>query len=419
MDLTKDQLNRLKKLGIISKNQSISPQTTDKLLNQTISSTQIDRLLTSSNLPKNTSKLYLPLLSLSGLTLLSFGSLVLLKSKEQSPSVSTPSTIHNLPSTISPTQVPKSIQHYLLSSQQFFTEALQLQNSSAGPESVISLLNQSILVATEAIKSFPNDYRGYEQRGRIYQSILNSQPQFLAQAIADFSAVQKLNPSSAEITRTLASLFAKQGDTQNTLAYLTQTVVLEPTRAQNFYDLARLQQQIGLLPQALDTYNRLIPLISDLSQKSQIESEKLALENLVKQSGTGDLHGRPSPEISTPTISVASPLLQAKLITPGLPAKAKAAAGLIIAAPETSKNITINSLTEGNALSGTATLPANQKTITLTNSNLKSTSQVYLTITKGGKNQNLQVLSKSDNSFTAGLPSATNENIEFKWWIIN
>jgi arginine/ornithine N-succinyltransferase beta subunit len=96
-----------------------------------------------------------------------------------------------------------------------------------------------------------------------------------------------------------------------------------------------------------------------------------------------------------------------------------ASGGLIVAAPEEDKSITVASQTDSNSLSGNTTLPSDQKEITITNDNISSASQVYVTITKGGKNQNLQVLSKSDKSFTVGLDSSISEDVQFKWWIIN
>ena len=387
MDLTPNQLTTLENLGL---NPTQTTQTPQKI-----------------NL--------IPLFSISGLTLLSIGGLILFKSNNSS-SNSIPVSSFPFPESIpSPTQVPKSIQHYLLASQQYFSQALDLQQSNTDSNKVISYLNESIIAASTAIKDFPSDYRGYEQRGRIYQSIASTEPageggstnnNFLLLAISDFEQAQKLNSNSADLTRQLASLFAKKGDLQNTLNFLTATVSLEPTKAQNFYDLARLQQQAGLLPQALETYNHLLPLITDQSQKSQVEIEKKSLEKIVA-SNTFTTSPSPTP-ITKPSITVEGNLLQAN-----------AGLGPIIAAPENSPNITLNNQTDSNSLSGTGTLPSGQKQITIQNSLLKSTSQIYVTILTGGKNQTLEILSKSKDSFTVGFASPLSEDITFKWWIVN
>lgn len=387
MDLTPDQLNTLENLGLNPPKVNQTPQKIDLL----------------------------PLFSISGLTLLSIGGLILLKNKDTSATITTPSGRSTQSVDNVPTQVPKSIQHYLLASQQYFSQALDLQQSNTDSNKVISYLNESIIAASTAIKDFPSDYRGYEQRGRIYQSIASTEPSgeggstnnnFLLLAISDFEQAQKLNSSSADLTRQLASLFAKKGDLQNTLNFLTATVSLEPTKAQNFYDLARLQQQAGLLPQALETYNHLLPLITDQSQKSQVETEKKSLEKIVA-SNTFTTSPSPTP-ITKPSITVEGNLLQANT---GL--------GPIIAAPENSPDITLSNQTDSNSLSGTGTLPSGQKQISIQNSLLKSTSQIYVTILTGGKNQTLEILSKSKDSFTVGFASPLSEDVTFKWWIVN
>ena len=360
----------------------------------------------------------LPLFSISGLTLLSIGGLIFLKSKDTS--LTNPKTVSPVRSpqdAAQPTQVPKSIQHYLLASQQYFTSALQAQSAVVGADpsvrpssesdEVISLLNQAITAASEAIKNSPSDYRGFEQRARIYQALLDSQPQLLDASIADYQQAQKLNSNSAELTRQLASLYAKKGDLQNTLTYLSATVSLEPTKAQNFYDLAKIQQQAGLLPDALKTYNSLLPLISDISQKSQLETEKKALENIISKNNLSP-SSLPSPA-PQPSISTEGNLLEASTRT----------SGPIIAGPQTATEISLKNQTDSNSLSGTATLPSGQKQITIPNSQLKPSSQVYLTILSGGKNESLELLSKSADSFTAGFLSPLSEDVTFKWWIVN
>ncbi len=391
--LTKNQIEKLKSLGIdVNEQESRNNYKNFSLKKET-----------------NFKSPIFPLLSISGLTILSFSGLILFKNKNQNVTDNSNSN-HTLPQTnITPTQVPKSIQHYLLASQQYFSQATQSQTDSSN-QNTIELLNQSILAATNAIKEFPNDYRGFYQRARIYQSVLTSQPQLLSQVITDLTQAQKLSPDNAEITRSLASVYAQKGDAQTTINYLSQTIALEPTKAQNFYDLAKIQQQAGLLPQALETYNQLITLVTDSTQKDQVISEKSAIEKLISQNPQSKTESKtiiPLPTVNLPQ-SLDSPVIQANT-----------SSGLIVAAPEQLNQIQVSNLTNSNSLSGTAILPANQLNITLSNTQITPSSQIYVTITNGGKNQNLQVISKSDNSFTVGLDSSISEDIEFKWWIIN
>ncbi|MFA6184523.1 MAG: hypothetical protein WC720_00010 [Candidatus Shapirobacteria bacterium] len=388
------------------------PQPTETENNNFSPSSRGDAANAERGLDKKKTPPVFPLLSISGLTLLSFGGLVFLKgngSQSNNPSKITPSPVRSQQDVGGPTQVPKSIQHYLLTSQQYFSQAVSKQ--STDNSSSVELLNNSIIAATQAIKEFPDDYRGYQQRGNIYQALTSSKPDLLDQSISDFASAFKLNSNSAEITRSLASLYAKKGDANKTILYLNQTVALEPTKAQNFYDLAKIQQQVGLLSQALDTYSKLTTLITDPTQKIQVESEKAALEKLVAQnprsSEASAQESQILPPIAAPS-SLDSPTIQAM-----------GEGGLIIAAPEEDKSITVTNQTESNSLSGTSIISSGQKEITIPNNNISSTSQVYVTVTKGGKNQNLQVISKSEKSFIVGLDSPISEDIEFKWWIIN
>jgi len=434
MQLTPHQIKQLQSLGIQTKTlpkasripQGIgtSPSSPSSNLSQPI------KIMSSA----------LPFLSISGLTLISFGGLILLKSgsprrtpnQNQSPNPAIdyqspePAEGTPYPAGHRGTQVPKSIQHYLLASQQYFSTALQLQNSTTdnsdtNPDQqnqVAESLNQAILSATQAVKDYPQDHRGFYQRARIYQSLADSQPQFITPAINDLLQALRLNSSSAQITRDLASLFAKKGDAQNTLAYLAQTIVLEPTKAQNFYDLAKLQQQTGQLPQALKTYHQLLPLVTDPIQINTIKSEVTSLENLTQQNTSAagtplESPGRASEP--SPTPSLTPPGQDGQLIEANTNTT-----GLIIAAPESDENqIKVDNLTNSNALSDTSILPTGQKQITLQNSNLTPGSQVYLSIVSGVKNQTLRLISKSKNSFIVGLDTPPPQDVIFKWWIIN
>lgn len=367
---------------------------------------------------------FLPLLSVSGLTFISVSGLIFFKSKENpplnplAPSSSLLPTPTSTPETGLPTdkQVPKSIEHYLLASQQFFTQALEAQNTQKSSTTISNLLNRSLTLATEATRLFPNDYRGYLQRGNIYRSLASPTGGSITDAaIKDFASAYRLNPSLAEITRNLASLYALKGDAQNTLVFLGKTVSLEPTKAQNFYDLAHLQQQTGQINAAVHTYDQLLSILVDPDQKNKIISEKTALENLLSQTSPAveEKLLTPSPIVSPKLpsedgLDTTEPLLQASNIS-----------GLVIAAPETTKNINVTDLTESNSLSGNATLLSGQTSLSISNTELKPDSQVYVSVTSGGKNLTLEVLGKSDDSFTVGLLDPAPENIEFKWWIIN
>ena len=437
MDLTSDQIEKLKELGInvdahqvdvldpktditnqveVLTEEEITDKESASLLQEDIDQITDSPVVNFETSDKKSPSSIFPLLSISGLTILSFGGLILLKGNGQSASSQMPADIQSAPQNtsdvVTPTQVPKSIQHYLLTSQQYFSQAIAQQSQNPESNNSVELLNNSIIAATQAIKEFPNDYRGYQQRASIYQALIESKPDLINQSISDFTTAFKLNPSSAQVSRSLASLYAKKGDASNTIAYLNKTVSLEPTKAQNFYDLAKIQQQAGLISQALNTYNQLLPLISDPNQKTQVEIEKDALEKLAAQNPNQNNLPDYSASLPDPVYTEAS-----EIDSPTI--QASTGPNLIIAAPSQDEAIKVSSQTESNSLSGNALLPASQKDLTINNEHVNSTSQVYVTITKGGKNENFQVLSKGDKTFTVGLEAPIEEDIEFKWWIIN
>ena len=367
---------------------------------------------TLSKSSKTKSNHLIPLLSITGITLVAAGSIIYIKTNSLPQSNSPPPSQNPEPSAPSPTQVPKSIQHFLLSSQTFFSQALNLaQSEPNNSTALIEQLNNAIVAASTAIQAYPTDARGYEQRGRIYLSLVDSRPQYLAYAVSDYSTALKFNPLSSANAHTLASLYSRMGNSASTLHYLGLALTLDPTNPQNFYDLARLQQQTGQIPQALATYQRLIPLVTDSSQKQQLETETLALQKLVLQNPNPSLPSTPPPP-TTPTFT--TPLLQAQLIPLNSPDS------VIIASPEaTTKSALQSEKYDSNSLSGQSILKSGQVSQVISSTKLTPSSQVYITPTKGGKNASLEVISKSKDSFTVGLPAPISEDIEYKWWIVN
>ncbi len=314
---------------------------------------------------------------------------------------------------ISPIQT--NIQKHLLASQQYYSQALQAQTNGTSQE-VIEFLNKSLEEAGKAIANFGDDFRGYQQRGKIYQSLISTtetlseqDKQFLNQAINDLSRAYKLNTELAEISRDLANLYAKAGDATKTIFYLSETIRIEPTKAQNFYDLARIQSQSGDVVSALETYKQLVWLVSDTSQKQIIEAEKESLEKILAD----------NPDLKQKTNTKYIPTPTEGILREGPKIEASKKSNVIIAAAEEKEELEVSGMTESNSYSGEAKLGANQADVEIKNENLTSQSQVYVTIVKGGKNQVLRVKSKTESSFRVGLDVPIAEDIEFKWWIID
>ena len=157
-NLTPDQINQLRSLGIFS-DPVIRPISKLELNLPPLSKGGSRRDLKFNS--------FLPLISIAGITLVSFSGIILLKNQTSDPapvaSTSPKSSSPVQQQALSPTSTPApvAIQSYLLSSQQLFTQALQLQKTpNNSNEQVVNLLNQSILAASDAIKYYPGDYRG-------------------------------------------------------------------------------------------------------------------------------------------------------------------------------------------------------------------------------------------------------------------
>jgi len=309
-----------------------------------------------------------------------------------------------------------SIQQQLLSSQQYFSSALQAQGSGGSSQEVVDFLNKSIDEASRAVANFPDDFRSWQQRGKIYQSLIGSSEQlteqdsaFLKQAIADLTKSYQLNNDSVEVNRSLASLYARLGDANNTIRFLTEAIRIEPTKAQNFYDLAKIQSQTGQVAGALETYKQLIWLVSDNQQKEILEKEKTALEKILVE----------NPGLANENKVGLVPSPTGEVERDGPVIKASTDSGVTIAAYEDRAKLEVSGITESNAMSGTARLASGQTEVEIENRNLSASSQVYVSAIKGGKNQVLRVKSKTGSLFKVGLDFAIGEDIEFKWWIIN
>ncbi len=306
-----------------------------------------------------------------------------------------------------------SIQKYLLTSQQYLSQAVLKQEDGNNQETT-ELLNKSLKETDLAITNFPQDYRGYQQRGKIYQSLISSSDPltdqdktYTSQAIADFLAAYKLNSEVAEISRDLATLYARLGDAKTTVFYLSSAIRIEPTKAQNFYDLAKIQSQGGDIVGALETYKQLLWLVSDSNQKDMIEKEKQTLEEILAQNP--DVKNNRLLTPTTPTAGLAD----------GKKLQASIADGVVIAVGTEANDLEVAGMTDSNALSGVGKLTKGEVDIEIKNSNVGEKSLVYVTITNGGKNQTLRVKSKTESGFRVGLDVPCNEDIEFKWWIVN
>ena len=71
-----------------------------------------------------------------------------------------------------------------------------------------------------------------------------------------------------------------------------------------------------------------------------------------------------------------------------------------------------------NSIVNTATLPAGETEVVITNTNVTQDTYIYLTATSDTQNQVLFVKSKEEGSFTIGINLPQTQPIEFNYWLI-
>lgn len=389
IDLNSQQVDRLKNLGIEIRGSGLGIQ-----------------------MEKKNDKIWL-IVGAGLITLSSFGLILGIKSKVK-PSVANQAENKqtNSMARISPSAV--SIQKYLLASQQYLSQAIQSQTNGDN-QNMIGFLNKSIEEANQAVINHGSDYRAFAQRGRIYLSLISNKTEFndqdrnfLNQAIADLTRAYQLETNQVDVIRDLAQLYAKSGDASKTIYYLSEAIRVEPTKAQNFYDLAKIQSQRGDLKSALETYKQLIWLITDAQQRQIIEEEKRAIESILATNPDIGKNDKQIP-VNNPTQTIPGD---------GQKIEASKLVGVRIALPGESEEMEVTGITDSNSLSGIVKLTKGETDLMVTNQNLSENSQIYVTTISGGKNQTVRVKSKTDDSFKIGLDVPTDEDIEIRWWIV-
>ena len=300
------------------------------------------------------------------------------------------------------------VSQYLLSSQALLSQAIEssLQNKdSSKNEQVVKLINEAITQATQATIAAPQDARGYAQRGKIYKTIekyLDNAPEA---ALKDYLHATRLDPYQLSYYEQIGVLYLKLDKSQQALENWQKAAYLNPTEAKVWHQLAKIQTSLGYLTQAKTNYQRILSLVLDGEQKEEIEKEITALNNLLSQTNQA-----PSSKNKG----------QEDLILPNQPPQleAKITAQVILADPQ-EKSESQDSALESNALSGTASLGPNEQVTEIQNTNINTNSEIYLAELNNPNNQILRVASKQEGSFKVEVPKSSEQEITFRYWIIN
>ena len=321
--------------------------------------------------------------------------------------------------TVGSPKIPLSsqpISTYLLSSQALFSKAIDLSTSQSSTDQtqngqIVELVNEAVSMATKAIVHYPTDPRGFAQRAKIYEAIEKYSPESPAMALKDWERAAILTSNDPQYYLKASQLAEKKDKPLEPLDYLRKAQSIAPTDAQILFDLAKKEVSLGLLIDAKATYEKLLVLLVDQKQKETVSRELSAIEELLAQNNT-------QPNYS---------LRENKLEFSDNPLQLEADGGsrVVIADPGEEKNESIESQASSNALSGTAILKGGDNEIEISNSNITTQSQIYLTAIGETEGRVLRVKNKKafsqdqEGSFTVSINGILNHDLEFKWWIIN
>ena len=119
--------------------------------------------------------------------------------------------------------------------------------------------------AIEAYSSYlstnPDNIKSLYNRGRSYEEIGK-----VENAIADFEAIIKLDPSNVNANLSLAKISYNKNDYNKVLVYTGKALGINENNAQAHFLAGRAGHQLGYFDQALESYNNAITLSRDFGE---------------------------------------------------------------------------------------------------------------------------------------------------------
>ncbi|HUS60370.1 MAG TPA: tetratricopeptide repeat protein [Nevskiaceae bacterium] len=319
----------------------------------------------------------------------------------------------------------RSISYYITTSQEFLNKARNLAtDTNQTPEEkqkIITTINQALDLGNQAIAFYANDDRGFSQRANIYQALIPFLPESANFAIQDLKEAIKLNQQNPEYHSRLANLYLNGGNFENAALSFYNAHMLAPTEVQTLYNLADALEKSGQLKKANHFFEKLIGLLPSDDQNLQtIQNRQQQLETVLVQANLEYLT-EPGASDFAPQ-GGANPTTDKIIGTQELPLEQAALASqVIIAGPEEAANVGQQTTTLAiNAKTGTGVIPAGQTEVTIKNNHVANDKQIVLVATSDTKNKVLFLKAKKEDTwFKAGIDKPINNNLEFKWWIID
>ena len=317
----------------------------------------------------------------------------------------------------------QSPSYYINASQQFLVHAeekSQNQNQTEiDKKEIIALVQSALNTINEGINIYSQDDRLFTQRAKIYQGIISFSPQAINAAISDLEQARQLSPQNPAYPKTQSQLFIQKGDFRSAAYYAHLAYEIEPTNLENLANLGQVQVKAGQINNALQSYQKLFSLLpQDNPQRQSLQKEIETLKTLLAKANT---EANPNLQITNENPPQIEEIPSSIKLLPQ--EQASLSQNLIIAAPKEENNQNQNSQINLNAIAGETTLPAGEEEIKITNNNIDDQKQIYIAPKDNIQNRILYIKTKNgrdgEKYFIVAINKPLDQDIQFKWWIIN
>lgn len=122
----------------------------------------------------------------------------------------------------------------------------QQENSSQSAEVIAQLANEAITTSDKLVKEHPNNIVFSKSRVRILYTLAQADPRYFPLALEAIKQTVLLAPTDASILYNLGVLYGQNGDSQNAIQVLEQTIAYKPDYLDARYALALFYHDLGV-----------------------------------------------------------------------------------------------------------------------------------------------------------------------------
>ncbi len=289
---------------------------------------------------------------------------------------------------------------YVTRGQQLYDQA----HSATDPKQTATLLRTSLETINEGLMLYQDSAALLGLRGSVYADLIGTIPDAHVFAMSDFANAFARDTTNVAFAKKAAALALQYKEYDRAIAVLQQAQNTHPNDPEILMDLAQAQTTAGLLEQAISSYTKLLSILPSGSgaESKTIRQERDALVRLIANDLTSESSGS-----------------QQNAAIGGFDVAGANTTTMVVPDEVTlSKNPPANPFTSANGgLSGDGLLTAGTKDVTVINTNVGSTTAVYVTPTGQTNNIVLFVSSKTTGSFTVSSDESFDHDVPFKWWI--